>query len=84
MTKNITSKGNPQDQFDGLILIMSGYEKISRHMNHISIKTLPNNYQRSWYKNISIIFSTNWKCKNNRKHSVSPRTPSAKISQKFV
>ena len=36
--KNITSKGNTQDQYDGSILIMSGWYKNSRHMNYIYIK----------------------------------------------
>ena len=34
-TNNITYKGNPQDQYSGLILIMSGQKKISGHVKRI-------------------------------------------------
>ena len=34
----ITSKGNPQNQYDGLILIMSGQKKNSGHVNQDFIK----------------------------------------------
>ena len=36
--RNIPSKDNQQDQDLGSILIMSGWKKISGHVNHISIE----------------------------------------------
>ena len=37
---NITSKGIPQYQYTGFILIMSGYKKVLVHVNPISVKYL--------------------------------------------
>ena len=35
-SNNITSKDSPEDKGAGLVLIMSGYQKISWHLNHVS------------------------------------------------
>ena len=86
--KENTKKYNFQGQSSRSILCFDIDHEWSEenlvHVNRISVKILSNKYYISRDKNISIIWSANWLCKNYRINRVSPRRTSAKISPRFI
>ena len=81
-TKNITSKDNNQDQYVGLIFIMSGQKKILGHVNHISIKLYQTKFRGDDTKTYLIFRVPIGNEKTTRKVQLNPAAPVIKYHQK--
>ena len=80
--RNITSKGNQQDQDVGLILIMSGYKKISVHVKQISIKNCMKTFRSDDTKTYQIFGLPIGNAKTSRKVQFHQAAPVIKCHQK--